>query len=61
VAQVSANADRAIERDVYQHARVEAVSLQRMTSFTPRTVIGPVTIGIGKLFRIALDGPSKAV
>ena len=55
------NADRAIERDVNQRTRVEAVSPQRTMGFTLRTVIRPVTVGIGKLFRIALDRASEAV
>jgi hypothetical protein len=60
-AEVSPNADRAVKRDIHQRARVEAVGPQRMMGFTLRTVIRPVTIGIGKLFRKALDRASKAV
>jgi catechol 2,3-dioxygenase-like lactoylglutathione lyase family enzyme len=44
-----------------QRARVEAVSPQRTMGFTLRTVVRPVTIGIGKLFRITLDRASRAV
>jgi hypothetical protein len=33
----------------------------RTMGFTLRTVIRPVTIGTGKLFRITLDRASKAV
>jgi hypothetical protein len=40
---------------------VEALSPQRTMDFTLRTLIRPVTIGIGKVFRIALDRASKAV
>jgi hypothetical protein len=40
---------------------IEAVSPQRTMGFTLRTVIRPVRIRIGKLFRIALDRASKAV
>jgi hypothetical protein len=32
-----------------------------MIGFTLRTVIRPITTGIGKLFRITLDRASKAV
>jgi hypothetical protein len=40
---------------------VEALSPQRTMDFTLRTLIRPVTIGIGKVFRIALDRASNAV
>ena len=60
-AEVSPNADRPIERDVNQRTPIEAVCRKRVMGCTLRTVIRPVTIRIGKLFRIALDRASKAV
>jgi hypothetical protein len=59
-AEVSPNPDRAVKRDIHQRALVKAVGLQRTMYFTLRTVIRPVQIGIGKLFRISLDRASKA-
>jgi hypothetical protein len=59
--EVSPNADCAVKRDIHQRAGVETVCPQRTMSFTLRTVIRPVMVGIGKLFRIALDRAGKAV
>jgi hypothetical protein len=46
---------------VNARAAVEAMRSQRVLSLTLRTLVGPVTIGVGNLFGIPLDGTSKGV
>src|SRR6266581_6428746 len=56
VAQVTAHADEAVELHIRNGAGVEAVGGQRMLSRTLRTVVGPMTIGVGDGFGILLKG-----
>src|SRR5664279_3420631 len=60
-AQVTANADGAGERHIRDGAAVEAVSGQGMMGGALRTVVGPITIGVGDLFGVLLNGAGERV
>src|SRR5438105_13300133 len=59
LAQVPANADGAGKLHIRDGAAVEAVSGQGMMSRALRTVVGPITIGVGDLFGVLLNGPGE--
>jgi hypothetical protein len=61
VAQVTANADQAVKGHIRDRAAIEAVSGQWLTDLTLRTVIWPITIRVGDLFGILLDGTGERV
>ena len=61
VAQVTAHADDAVKRHIHDGAAVEAVGGQRMLGLALRTVVGPITIGVGDLFGVLLDGTGERV
>jgi hypothetical protein len=61
VAQVTANADEAGKFHIRDGAAVEAVSGQGMMGRALRTVVGPITIGVGDLFGVLLNGPGERV
>ena len=60
-AQVAAHADRSVKPRIHQCAAVEAIRGQPMASLAPRTVVRPVTIWVGNLFGILLDGTCEGV
>ena len=61
VAQVTAHADEAVKLHIGDGAAVEAVGRQRMLGRALRTVVGPMTIGVGDGFGILLDGAGERV
>ena len=60
-AQVAAHADRSVKLRIHQRAAVEAMRSQPMPSQAPRTVVRSVTIWVGNLFGILLDGTREGM
>ena len=61
VAQIAANGDDAVKVHICEGAVVEAVSGQRRLGLALRTVVRPITVGVGNLFEVLLDGTRKRV
>jgi hypothetical protein len=61
VAQISANGDDAVKVDIAEGTVVEAVSGQRGFGVALRTVVRAITVGVGNLFEVLLDGTRKRV
>ena len=61
MAQISANGDDAVEVHISDGAVVEAMSGQRGLALALWTVVGPITIGVGNLFGVLLNGTGERV
>jgi hypothetical protein len=61
VAQITAHGDDAVEVHISDGAVVEAMSGQRQLGWALRTVVRPITVGIGNLFEVLLDRAGKRV
>ena len=60
-AQIAAHTDRAVKPRIHQRAAVEAMCDQRPCAPALRAVVRPITIRVGNLFGVLLDGPGEGV
>ena len=61
MAQITANGNVAVKVHICEGAVVEAVRGERRTGLALRAVIRPITVGVGKLLEVLLDGTRERV